>query len=174
MSRCAVGWCAIAMAMLAACTSPKSPGDTLATAIGRAEQYLQRRGSRIDPLMTYVLARLERRYRLDWTAEQRAAALAAAQASPQLELFRRLVDSGARPDRDALATITNPSDRLILSALYCHELGAPPAADLEMFARKPGVDVAHGALALQWLIEDGRLTPEAAAARRPRVAAARA
>src|SRR5262245_37023081 len=129
------------MAALLACASPERRADTIAGAVGRGERYLQDRGARIDPLMTYVLARLERRYGLAWTAEQRAAALAAAPASSQLGLFRRLIDAGARPDPDALATITNASDRLVLSALYCRELGPPPAADLETFARKPGADV---------------------------------
>ena len=133
---------------------PGTPGGHDRHCRARAERYLQARGPRIDPLMTYVLSRLERRYGLAWTAEQRDGALAAAAASPQLGLFRRLVDPHARPDPGALATIANQSDRLILSALYCRELGAPPAADLETFARKPGADVAHGALALQWLVEN--------------------
>jgi len=162
-SRRAFAGGAVIVAALLGCASRERREDAIAAAVARAERYLQARGPRIDPLMTYVLARLERRYGLAWTAQQRDGALAAAAASPQLGLFRRLVDPQARPDPGALATIENQSDRLILSALYCRELGAPPAADLETFARKPGADVAHGALALQWLVENGCLTREAAA-----------
>jgi hypothetical protein len=105
--------------------------------------------------MTYVLARLERRYGLTWTAAQRSRVLAAAPSSPQLRLFGRLVDPAVRPDAAELDTITNPSDRLILAALYCHEIDPPRTDTLAAFADKPGADVSHGALALQWLLESG-------------------
>jgi hypothetical protein len=149
--------------VLAACAMPPDRGRRIETAIERAEQYLQGRGARLDPLMTYVLVRLERRYGLGWTAAQRAAVLAAAPSSAQLRLFGRLVDPRARPDPDLLATVTNTSDRLILSGLYCKELGAPSRAALEAFAGRPGADVAHGALAMQWARENGCLDDAAAA-----------
>ncbi len=154
---------ALLAAACVGCATPESPAPRIEAAIARAEGFLERRGDRLDPLMTYVLVRLERRYGLTWTASQRATVLAAAPASPQLQLFARLVDARARPAAEALATIANSSDRLILSGLYCRELGPSAAADLETFARKPGPDPAHGALALQWSIENGCLTAEAAA-----------
>jgi len=152
----------LVLAALIACGVIEDRPHAIAGAIARAEHYLEGRGAHIDPLMTFLLARLERRYGLAWTAQQRAAALAAVPATPQLTLFRRLVDPHAQPDAQAIATITNQSDALLLRALYCRELGAPPVAHLEAFARKPGTDPAHGALAFQWLVENRCIAPDAA------------
>ena len=151
-----IGAGAALLATVIACTSPDavSRRDPVEHAIESAEAFLQRRDGSLDPLMTYVLARLERRYGLTWTAAQRAQVLSAARSSPQLRLFGRLVDPAARPDAAALDTITNPSDRLILAALYCREIGAPTTDAVAAFAVKPGADVSHGALALQWLLEN--------------------
>jgi hypothetical protein len=156
-SRSAIGAGAALLAILVACASPDtvSRRDPVEHAIESAEAFLQRRDGSLDPLMTYVLARLERRYGLTWTAAQRRQVLSAARSTPQLRLFGRLVDPAARPDAAALDTITNASDRLILTALYCHELGTPPDDWLAAFADKPGADVSHGALALRWLLENG-------------------
>lgn len=160
-----IGAAAVPLAVLVACASDSRP-RAITGAIARAETFLQARGAAIDPLMTLVLVRLERRYGLTWTAKQRAEVLAAAPPRPQLQLFRRLLDPALRLDRGALVTIANGSDLLILSALYCGELGPPPLTEVEAFAHKPGADVAHGALALQWMVEQGCVEEPAAAALR--------
>lgn len=123
---------------------------------------MQQRGTKLDPLMTYVLARLERRYGLTWTAAQRAGTLATAPPAAQLRLFGRLVDPGTRPDPADLATIANQSDRLLLAALYCDELGEATLDALAPWAEKGGADVSHGALALGWLLENGCVATGAA------------
>lgn len=139
-------------ATLAACATV---GARRERAIGRAEAFLQKRGTAIDPLMTFVLARLERRWALSWTAAQRSATLAATPATPQRALFARLVDPAAHVDPAALATIQNVSDRLILSALYCRDVPGASLEALAPWAERDGTDVSHGAMALRWLVENG-------------------
>ena len=152
----------VVLAGVVACGSLAAPSRrTLDGAIARAEGFLQQRGVAVDPLMTYVLARLERRYGLTWTSEHRRLVLAQAPASAQVRLFARLVDPGVRLDPVALATLTNESDRIILSALYCPELGAPSPEVVGRFAAKGGTDVSHAALALQWSVENGCLSAHA-------------
>lgn len=78
-------------------------------------------------------------------------------SDPVLRLFRRVFDANNPIDPDDWDHVVVPTDRLIISALYCDRLGLPPsfAEALERAVRQGGYATTHALLAWVWLNENG-------------------
>jgi len=74
-----------------------------------------------------------------------------------LRLFRRVFDANNPIDPDDWDHAVVPTDRLIISALYCDRLGLPPsyAEALERAVSQGGYGATHALLAWVWLNENG-------------------
>jgi len=74
-----------------------------------------------------------------------------------LHAFRRVFDANNPIDLDDWDEVVTPTDRLIISALYCDRLGLPPAyaEALERAVRQGGYGATHALLAWVWLNENG-------------------
>lgn len=74
-----------------------------------------------------------------------------------LRLFRRVFDATNPIEPDDWDHVVVPTDRLIISALYCDRLGLPPsyAEALERAVSQGGYGTTHALLAWVWLNENG-------------------
>lgn len=74
-----------------------------------------------------------------------------------LRLFRRVFDAGNPIEPDDWDHVVTPTDRLLISALYCDRIGLPPsfAEALERAISHGGYGATHALLAWVWLNENG-------------------
>lgn len=77
--------------------------------------------------------------------------------APVLRVFRRMFDANNPIDPDDWDHVTIPTDRLLVSALYCDRLGLPPsfAEALGRAVSQGGYAATHALLAWVWIAENG-------------------
>ena len=77
--------------------------------------------------------------------------------APVLRVFRRMFDAGNPIEPDDWDCVTTPTDRLLVSALYCDRLGLPSSfADaLGRAVSQGGYAAAHALLSWVWIQENG-------------------
>lgn len=77
--------------------------------------------------------------------------------APVLRVFRRVFDSGNPVEPDDWEHIELPTDRLLVSALYCDRLGLPKSFPevLERAIRQGGYAATHALLSWLWIRENG-------------------
>jgi hypothetical protein len=77
--------------------------------------------------------------------------------APALRVFRRMFDADNPLQPDDWDHVTTPTDRLLVSALYCDRLGLPPsfAEVLGKGIEEGGYAATHALLAWVWVQENG-------------------
>jgi hypothetical protein len=81
--------------------------------------------------------------------------------APLLRVYRRFADRDNPLQPEDWEAVTHPSDRIIVSALYCDRVGLPPsfAEVLTSAARKGGYFLTHVLLAWFWIKKNGYELP---------------
>lgn len=77
--------------------------------------------------------------------------------APVLRVFRRVFDAENPLQPDDWDHVTIPTDRLIISALYCDRLGLPPSFGeaLQTAVSQGGYGLTHAVLAWAWIQDNG-------------------
>jgi hypothetical protein len=77
--------------------------------------------------------------------------------APVLRVFRRMFDADNPIEPDDWDHVTTPTDRLLVSALYCDRLGLPPsfAEALARAVGQGGYAATHALLSWVWIRENG-------------------
>ena len=77
---------------------------------------------------------------------------------PLLRVFRRIAAHDNLLQADDMDAVTHPSDRIVVTALYCDQLELPPSFPevLAKAARAGGYYLTHALLATIWIRERGR------------------
>lgn len=118
-------------------------------------------GSR-EPFALLWLALLHRRFGVEQFADalQRFDEVLAEQPKqlPLLRVFRRIAAHDNALRAEDLDAVTHPSDRIVVTALYCDRLQLPASFPevLAKAAKAGGYYLTHALLALIWIREHGR------------------
>jgi len=126
--------------------------DSVHETIRKAIDYLQQA---THPHALMFMTILHRRFRIEEFADagKRYDALLPGHPDRVLRLFRRIFDADNPIDPEDLEHVVSPTDRLIISALYCDRIGLPDtfAEALARAVSQGGYGATHALLAWVWL-----------------------
>ena len=132
--------------------------EDLHAAVANAISFFE--GSR-EPFALLWLDVMHRRFGIDEFADalQRFDQVLAQQPKqlPLLRVFRRIADRNNPLQVDDLEAVSQSSDRIIVCALYCDQIGLPPSFSevLDKAVRAGGYYLTHVLLASVWIREHG-------------------